>query len=133
MDPAQINWFAVLAATAWAFLLGGLWYSPLLFYRPWLSALGTDEAALKVGTGRVFGGAILCAAIASVNLAFFIGPKGSLAFGTFAGFAAGFGWVATGLATTYLFERRPARLTLIDAGYHVVSLTGMGAILGAWR
>jgi len=133
MDPAQINWFAVLAATLWAFVLGGLWYSPLMFYKPWLGALGGDEAALRAGAGRVFAGAIACAAIASVNLAFFIGPKDGVAFGAFAGFAAGFGWVATGLCTTYLFERRPARLILIDAGYHVVSLTGMGALLGLWR
>ena len=29
---------------------------------------------------------------------------------------AGLGWVATGLGVTYLFERRPLGLYLIDAG-----------------
>ena len=133
MDPAQINWFAVLAAALSLFLLGGLWYSPLLFHRPWAAAVGLDEAQLSKGMGRVFGGAFACAVIASVNLAMFLGPKATAGFGTFAGFAAGAGWVATGLCVTFLFERRPAWLILIDAGYHVVSLTLMGAILGAWR
>ncbi len=133
MDPSQINWLAVLAAALSSFLLGGLWYSPLLFHRPWLAASGLDEAQLRRGTGRVFAGAFVCSLIAAVNLAFFLGAKATAGFGTFAGFAAGLGWVATGLTTTYLFERRPAKLTVIDAGYHVVSLTIMGAILGAWH
>ncbi|MBK7830374.1 MAG: DUF1761 domain-containing protein [Nannocystis sp.] len=42
------------------------------------------------------------------------------------------GWVAPALTTTFLFERRPRRLLAIDAGYHVVTFTLMGAILGAW-
>jgi hypothetical protein len=37
------------------------------------------------------------------------------------------------LGITCLFERRPPRQWLIDAGYHVVALTAMGAVLGAWR
>lgn len=133
MDPSQINWLAVLAAALSAFVLGGLWYSPWLFHRPWQAAVGLDEAALRRGTGVVFGGAFVCSLIAAVNLAFFLGEKATVGFGTFAGFAAGLGWVATGMTTTYLFERRPGRLTVIDAGYHVVSLTIMGTILGAWR
>ena len=133
MDPASINWLAVLAAALSSFVLGGLWYSPLLFHRPWAAAVGLGEAQLRQGMGRVFGGAFACALIAAVNLAFFLGPKATAGFGTFAGFAAGLGWVATGLCVTFLFERRPGRLILIDAGYHVVSLTVMGAILGAWR
>lgn len=67
-----------------------------------------------------------------MNLAFFIGPDASFGFALFAGAAAGLGWVATGMATTFLFERRPAPLIAIDAGYHVVALATMGAILGAW-
>jgi hypothetical protein len=31
----DINWLAVLAAAAASFLLGGLWYSPILFAKPW--------------------------------------------------------------------------------------------------
>jgi hypothetical protein len=133
MDPSQINWLAVLAAAVSSFVLGGLWYSPLLFHRPWKAAVGLDEAQLRRGTGGVFAGAFVCSLIAAVNLGFFLGARPSAGFGTLAGFAAGLGWVATGLTTTYLFERRPGRLTAIDAGYHVVSLTVMGAILGAWH
>ena len=132
MDASHVNWLAVLAAAASSFLLGGLWYS-LLFQKPWSRAVGLSEEQLRAGVRGVFAGAAVCALIGSVNLAFFIGPEGTAAFGAFAGFAAGFGWVATGLCTTYLFERRPAALIAIDAGYHVCALTLMGLILGAWR
>jgi Protein of unknown function (DUF1761) len=133
VDPSHVNWLAVLAAALSSFVLGGLWYSPALFHRPWLAAAGLSEAAIKVGSGRIFSGAFVCALVAAINLAFFLGPTATLGFGVFAGFAAGLGWVATGLTVTFLFERRPLRLIAIDAGYHVVSLTVMGAILGAWR
>jgi uncharacterized protein DUF1761 len=34
---------------------------------------------------------------------------------------------------TYLFESRPLKLWLINAGYQTVVFTIMGAILGAWH
>ena len=39
----------------------------------------------------------------ALNLAAFIGPKASLAFGLFAGAAAGIGWVAMSLGVIYAF------------------------------
>ncbi len=39
----EINLWAVLVAAASSFLLGGLWYSPLLFLKPWNTAMGRTE------------------------------------------------------------------------------------------
>ncbi len=41
--------------------------------------------------------------------------------------------VALAMGVTYLFEHRSLRFFLINAGYHAVAFTMMGAILGAWR
>ena len=41
-----VNWWAILAATALAFLRGGLWYGPL-FGAARLEALGKTEADLE--------------------------------------------------------------------------------------
>ena len=38
----QVNAWAVLGAGAAAMLIGFLWYSPLLFERPWMLAMGYD-------------------------------------------------------------------------------------------
>jgi hypothetical protein len=63
----------------------------------------------------------------------FIGASSSLADGLFAGFMAGFTYVAAALGITYLFEMRSFTLWAINAGYQVVVFSIMGAILGAWH
>ena len=43
-----VNYVAVLVAAFAAFVLGWLWYSPLLFFKPWMRLRGLDpEAAMK--------------------------------------------------------------------------------------
>jgi len=128
----KIHPLAVLLAALATFLIGGLWYSPVLFAKAWMRHTGLTEQDLARGSkAAVFGGAFLNALVASLVLALFLGPKTGAAFGATAGFMVGFGWVGTSLATTFLFERRPRALIAIDAGYHVISFTLMGLILGA--
>lgn len=134
-EHLSFNYLAILVATVSTFLLGGLWYSPTLFGKAWMQEMGFTEDALKSrgGTGRIMGISFVLELIMAFNLAAFIGPKASFSFGLFAGAAAGFGWVALAFGVTYLFERKPLRLFLINAGYHAVAFTAMGAILGAWH
>jgi hypothetical protein len=134
MNPAKLNYLAILAAAASMFLVGGLWYSPVLFGKAWQRETGlTDEELKKRHPARVFGTALLLALLMAFNLAAFIGPEATLGFAVAAAFAAGFGWVALGIGVTYLFEARSLRLWLIDAGYHAVAFPLMGVILGWWK
>lgn len=127
----NVNYFAAFTAALSSFLVGGLWYSPALFARPWLQDCRLRETDL-VGVGPVFAGAFACAAIEAVVLAMFLGPAASAFGGLVAGLLVGLGWVAPALTCTFLFERRPRRLLAIDAGYHVVTFALMGTILGVW-
>lgn len=132
ISAPSINWLAILGATISAFIIGGLWYGPL-FGKAWMKAGAFTEQHLQSRKmGMVFGVAIILMLIAAINLEMFIGPEGTLSFGLFAGFMTGLGWVATFLGIVYLFEKRPMSLFLINAGYCVVTLTVMGAILGNW-
>lgn len=133
MDPMSVNWLAVLVAALSTFALGGLWYSPLLFGRLWQRHAALSDEDLKRGVARAFGGAFVCAAIGATNLAFFLGAEATAAFGAAAGAATGIGWIGTALTTTFLFERRSGVLVAIDAGYHAIAYTVMGALLGAWH
>ncbi len=134
MDLSQLNYVAIVVAAAVTFLLGGLWYSPILFAQAWMREAGLSEAQTRqANMARVFGLSGLAALVMAFNLAAFIGPKSSFTFGLFAGFAAGFGWVAMALGVIYLFEQRSLKLWIINSGYQVLSLTLMGAILGAWK
>jgi hypothetical protein len=129
----SLNWFAILVSAFTAFVIGGLWYGPL-FGKSWqkLNRL-TDEDLKSRNLGLVFGLSFLAAFIAAFNLAMFIGPEADVSYGMTAGFLAGFGWVATMVAMHFLFEKRPLKLYFINAGYSVIALTIMGAILGAWH
>ena len=134
-ESISFNYLAILVATVSTFLLGGLWYSPLLFGNAWLSEMGFTAETLKArgDVGRIMGVSFVLELIMAFNLAAFIGPKASLGFGLLAGAAAGFGWVALAFGVTYLFERKSLRLFFVNAGYHGVAFTMMGAILGVWR
>lgn len=134
MTP-HINPFAVGVAALSAFLVGGLWYSPIAFARPWMAANGVTAESLQSrgDTGRVFGVSFVLALLASVNLAFFLGgPETTAAWGAMAGGLAAV-WIVAAFGVTYLFERKPMKLFLINAGYHAVTFPLMGLILGAWR
>lgn len=129
-----VHHLAVLVAAVSAFALGGLWYSPALFGTAWMRINGLSREQLAARSpAKVFGLSLLLCWIAALNLALFLGPEATLGFGTAAGFAAGAGWVATSFGVSYLFEARPLRLFWINAGYHTLELTLMGAILGAWH
>lgn len=134
MDPAAafsaINWIGVLAAAVSAFVIGGLWYGPL-FGQGWMDETGvTEEAMQSRNQAKIFGGAFVLNVIMVVNLAMFVGPGVGVAYGATAGFFTGAFWIAAMLGVFYLFEGCSLKLFAINAGYAVVALTVMGAILG---
>lgn len=134
MDLSQLNYLAVFVSALTSFLIGGLWYSPVMFSNAWMKENGFKEEDLKdANMAKIFGTSFVLALIIAFNLAAFIGSKSDLSFGLFAGFAAGFGWVAMSLGITYLFERKSFKLFLINAGYHIVTYTIMGGILAVWK
>jgi hypothetical protein len=133
MNFHTLNLWAVLVAALSSFLIGGLWYSPALLGSAWKRANGFTSNPPPAGAvGFVI--AFVLSLVMAVNLAMFLNAPGTtLAWGATAGFLAGFGWVAMSIGIIAIFEHRPFLYVLINGGYVTVSLTVMGAILGAWR
>lgn len=129
-----INYLAVFAAAASTFLIGGLWYSPLLFQRAWMRANSLTENDLRAGgQAKIFGLSFVFALVMALNLAMFLNaPDTTTTWGATAGLLAAI-WVALGIGTVALFERRSFAYTAINGGYWLVSFVVMGAILGVWR
>lgn len=129
---SNINWLSVIVAAVSTFLVGGIWYGPL-FGKAWMELFNKSEDDLKKrSVPKTFGGSLLLAFIAALNLEMFLGPEMTVGTGAFVGFLTGFGWVATFLGILYLFEMQSLKAFIINAGYCTLSLTLMGAILGAW-
>lgn len=129
----EFNVWAVLVAAVSGFVLGGLWYSPMLFGRAWQREAGlTDEQLQGANMGLVFGLSFVLCVIASFVFAMFLGPRPPLALGLGAGFSAGLCWVGASFGINYLFERKSFKLFAINAGYHTVQFTLIGLILALW-
>jgi hypothetical protein len=131
---ADFNWLAIIVATVTAFALGGAWYAKGLFGAAWMQDVGlTEDDANNANMPKTFGGAFVLQLIAAMTLATFLGPESTWLSGVHTGLVIGIGFLATAYGVTYLFEQRPLRLFMINAGYNVVLLTIMGAIIGAWH
>jgi hypothetical protein len=129
---AHINWLAVIVAAVAPFLIGSLWYGPVLG-KTWMRLTGiTKETPGQNPMALTMGVTAVLNLIIATSLALFIGG-GNLQFGLFAGLAAGLTFVAMALGVIYLFESRPFKLWLLNAGYQVIVFTVMGTIIGAWH
>ena len=134
MNDVHINYLAVIASAASAFVIGGAWYSPVLFGKVWLKETGlTDEMLRKRNMAVTFGLSFVLSLIIAINLAAFLSGPPNLAWGCTAGALAGIGWVAMAYGVTYLFEARSFKLFLVNAGYHAVTFVLMGGILRVWK
>ncbi len=135
MDLSSINYLAVLAAAISTFLLGGLWYSPMLFGKAWMRANNFSEADLQTfSKARMFGWSFVFSLIMALNLAMFLaGPTTNVTWGMIASGLAGFGWLAMAIAVIGVFENKSWAYIAINGGYMTVAFVVMGAIIGAWR
>jgi hypothetical protein len=93
----------------------------------------TDEKARSANMAMTMSLAFLLALLGAAVFAMFLGPTTTPIFGLSVGFAAGLCWVAGSYGINYLFERRSAKLFLINGGYHTLQYALIGLILGAWR
>ena len=129
----EFNVWAVLVAALSGFVLGGLWYSPVLFGKAWQRETGlSDEVLAKGNMALIFGATFVLCLLASAVFAMFLGPKPSLELGVGAGFAAGLCWVTASFGINYLFERKSLKLFLINGGYHTLQFTLIGLVLALW-
>lgn len=130
----MIDWLAVVAATIASFAVGAVWYSPLLFAKPWQHETGvTEEKARGSNVPLTMAGAFGLTFLMTLVFALFLGRNTGLQFGAATGFAAGLFWVAASVGVNHLFEGRSLKLFLINGGYNVVMFTVMGGVLGVMQ
>lgn len=126
-----MNIWAILLAAVSSFMLGGLWYSPVLFGKVWNAENG---GVPQTGhPAKVFGVSFAFSLIAAVVFAYWLGAAPSLQTAVKAGAMAGLGLVATSFGINYQFSQRSFKLLLIDGGYHAVQFLLFGLILGLWH
>lgn len=131
MDFGSINYLAVAVASLVSFAVGAVWYGPL-FSKPWMAMTGvTEEQAAEANMVKTFGLTFVMMVIMAVFLAAMIGGEG-LVRGAITGLMLAVVFTGFSMAINDLFEMRPFKLTMINAGYNIVVYTLMGTIIGFW-
>lgn len=131
---AYANWLAILVSALAAFALGGLWYSPVLFAKPWMKETGVDPEKQKTrSVALAFGGTFVLQLMAAAVLSVIVRPMNDAVYGAITGLGIGVFFVGTAMGTNYLYEGKSLKLFLINLGYAAALLTIMGAILAAWH
>jgi Protein of unknown function (DUF1761) len=133
----HVHWLAVIVSGIVIFLLGGLWYSPLLFARRWVALMNKTEEELKAaapGAGPyivVFATALLTAFILAIIINHF--PPQTASRGAMVGALCWLGFAAPSSFGTATFSGTPKALWVINSGYNLVSFVLAGVILAVWR
>jgi hypothetical protein len=138
MPQFDVNWLAIIVAAVAAFAIGALWYSPVLFARQWMAAHGhTPEkmAAMQSSMGKTYAFSFVTYVIMAMVIALLMGLTGanSMMQGIVLAVLAWLGFGFTIGLNTNLYSDKPTAAFMIDAGYQLVHVIVMGAIIGAWR
>ncbi len=140
MTLMSVNLWSVLVAGIATMVLGFLWYSPLLFARSWMIAMGHDpeDKSKTQEMQKSAGKSYVISFAASLVSAFVLGKiihittVNSVLYGMKIGFAIWLAFVTTVQLTAKLFGNQSTRLYLINTGYQLVCYLAMGAILAVW-
>jgi len=134
----HVNYLAVLVAAIVVFVLGWLWYSPFLFYKPWMRARGLDPAAAmanaKMPAGNLVIELVRCLVLAYIVARFvaLLGINswmGAVHFGVM----LWIGFPVVLLAGSVLWEKTPVKVAAIHAGDWLVKLLVIPIIVSLWR
>jgi hypothetical protein len=134
----HVNYLAVFVAAIVVFVLGWLWYSPLLFYKPWMRARGLDPVAAMTGAkmpaGKLVVELVRCIVLAYViaRLAALVGVSswmGAVHFGVL----LWIGFPVILLIGSILWENTPVKVAAIHAGDWLVKLLVIPIIVTVWR
>ncbi len=130
----HFNHAAILVSALILWVLGAVWYSPALFAKPWMAALG-----ITPGPKKGLAAGVIASFLGDVLLAFALmhmilwSEAATWASGMFIGFICWFGFIAATQFPQGLYERRPQRLFWINSGYWLVGLLIVGGLEAVWR
>lgn len=132
---SDVNWITIIIAAVVNMIIGGLWYSPVLFGDRWIKLMGFSQKQIDEAKSQSMAKSYSLMAIFSVVMAFVLSRLIDMTgiIDIYAALILGFllwlGFIATTKAGDTIFGKKPIGLYIIDAGYYLVSMLAMSAIL----
>lgn len=132
----ELNWIAVFLGALAYFMLGALWYSKILFAPKWIEYTKIDMSSpdIKKGVGAIMGGSFVLMFICATGIAILRyrleleGWMSGVKLGALTGFFIG----VTAISISYLYEKRPFGLHLINGGYTLLGNIIAATIICSW-
>jgi hypothetical protein len=132
----ELNFLAIISVTIFNFVLGGLWYSPVLFAKPFMTAIGKSEEEIRKGINNImYLYSFIAGLITTYILAHFVDFAMADTFwkGIQTGIWVWLGFVAATHIAGVIFEGRDIKLYLIYISYQLVAIAISGGILAVWK
>ena len=127
----EVNWLAIILAALSGFLVGGIWYGPVMG-KKWMGAVGLSGEQIKqANMGVVYGGAFAFSLLASWTLAHTFATYAqdlSIPVKIMTAFGVALGFIVPAIGTNYLFSQKSKTLFFIDAAYWLLFYTAMGTV-----
>lgn len=135
MIQIPINWWAVIVAAILRMVIGTVWYSPVAFGPVWQRLTGITQEKMMAGLPKAIVTDLILSLIMAFILLYAVTYAGAtdVATGGGVGFLNWLGFIFTIFAGLWAYEGRSVRLTAINAGFNLVALILMGAILAVWH
>ncbi len=132
-----LNWWAVIVSALIYFLLGWLWFSPVVFAKPWMAMRNFSAESMEQGRKRMpalMGGAAAVALILAIAMGVLVhklnitAPWGAIKLGA----TVGIGLFAAPTFTGYSFQGQPLKLWAIESGYPVLGMIIVAVVQALW-
>ncbi|HYT01158.1 MAG TPA: DUF1761 domain-containing protein [Thermoplasmata archaeon] len=133
-DVSSFNWIAIVLAGVSALIIGAVWFSPPLFGRRWMGALGMKpENAGNPAPGFVV--ALVISIIGATFLRWVLGVAGatSIADGIEVALIIWFAFILLPSAPSLLFTKSSKTAFAITQVQHAIAMSAMGIVLTAYR
>lgn len=132
MHLENINYLAVIVAALSGFIIGGLWYSSLMFGKTWMREANINENQNNGHPGKVYGISFVFSLLAAFAFAILLDHHTELKFALHYALLVGVGFVASSFGINYQFSGKSMKLWAIDAGYHFMQFLAIALVLGLW-
>lgn len=135
----KINYPAVIVATLVHYILGGLWYSPLLFGNKFIQLINWSPEQLQQIESESHAKELAIAFVMSLILVYILAhfvqytKATSVLGGIQTAFWLWLGFVVSTQVATVIFEGRSFGLFLINVSYQLVGCALAGVILAVWK
>ncbi|MBS3071992.1 DUF1761 domain-containing protein [Candidatus Pacearchaeota archaeon] len=134
----DVNYLAVVVAGLVSFVIGGLWYSPLIFGNIWMKESGINKSQVDKSKKKGMTASYIITLVSALVMAYVLAnfvkyvAISSAIDALELGFCVWLGFIATVGLGSILWEGKSFRLYAINMGYYLISLILMSVILTLW-